>query len=79
MLAVVLFPIVIMVVACLLERFEARAVPADPPRAITRPTRPSAAPVAASPVADSTPVRHLALVPDPAPEQADDRTLPRAS
>jgi hypothetical protein len=54
MLAVVLIlPIAIIIVACLLERFEARAVSADPPRRAVR-----------SDARTAPPTPRLTLVPD---------------
>lgn len=78
MLAVVVVPVLIMLVACLLERFEAR-VTAEPPRRVPRAPRPGAAPAqTAAPAEDAParPARHLSLVPATAVE---DEGLRKAS
>jgi hypothetical protein len=91
MVLVVLVPLLVMVVACLLERFEARTVPGDPTRRATRVSRTGTAaptaPVAPTAVAaDASSERHLRVVPGdetvdvevPAPRtDGDDRIDPQ--
>lgn len=72
----VLVPLLVMVVACLLERFEARTVPGDPTRRATRVSRTgSAAPTApAAPAPAEVPSeRHLRVVPG---DEADPVEVP---
>ena len=72
MVLVVLVPLLVMVVACLLERFEARTVPGDPTRRATRVQRTgTAAPTAPAP-AEVSSERHLRVVPG----ETDDVEVP---
>jgi hypothetical protein len=92
MVFVVVVPLLVMVVACLLERFEARTVPGDPTRRATRvsrtgtvaPTAPDTAPA----TAEAAPERHLRVVAGEAAvsaprtlgdESAEQQPVPQAS
>jgi hypothetical protein len=80
---VVLVPIVLMAVACLLERFEARAVAPRPQVRSRRPV-PTAAPAEpAEPAVPALALVHADDAADAAPDRADDDpvtvVLPRAS
>lgn len=79
MVLVVLVPLLVMVVACLLERFEARTVPGDPTRRATRVSRTGSAtptaPTAPAP-AEVSSERHLrVVVPGEETEDVEDPAL----